>query len=224
MEKMRRCYPAGDVDAATAAPPSPRPWAELPVGILAKILWRINPDTDFTNFTSVCKAWRAAAVDGAPPGGLPPTVRRLCGRLARDAWRGRRGRGDAHSQSDIENPGPSPSAVHAFTAARRSHISRRTESTKPDRIFGSGLILQPAKKGSDCVALAIYGWSDNKLAYARPGDAAWTILSWDWKQFANKWGPFEDAVYYKGQFYVINLHGAVMRCIPSEVPKSPWRR
>nr|CAD1819855.1 unnamed protein product [Ananas comosus var. bracteatus] len=44
------------------------------------------------------------------------------------------------------------------------------------------------------------------------GDAAWTILSWDWEQFKNKWGPFEDAVYYKGQFYVVNSHGTVMRC------------
>ncbi|OAY74121.1 putative F-box protein [Ananas comosus] len=74
------------------------------------------------------------------------------------------------------------------------------------------LSCSPVKKGSDCVALAIYGWSDNKLAYARPGDAAWTILSWDWRQFTYKWGPLEDAVYYKGQFYVVNLHGTVMRC------------
>ncbi|XP_020096260.1 putative F-box protein At1g65770 [Ananas comosus] len=65
---------------------------------------------------------------------------------------------------------------------------------------------------SDCIAFAIYGRLCNKLAFARPGDAAWTILSWDWEQFKNKWGPFEDAVYYKGQFYVVNSHGTVMRC------------
>ncbi|OAY74122.1 hypothetical protein ACMD2_25844 [Ananas comosus] len=69
MEKMRR--PALPCPQVMWMPrhctPSPGPWAELPVGILAKILWRINPDTDLTNFTSVCKAWRAAAADDLLP-------------------------------------------------------------------------------------------------------------------------------------------------------------
>nr|CAD1819833.1 unnamed protein product [Ananas comosus var. bracteatus] len=289
MEKMRSPCPAGDVDAATTAPPSPGPWAELPVGILAKNLWRINPDTDLTNFTSVCKAWRAAAADDLLPlkhqmpwlllteedypgsGGhtrsfyslsedkihelpLPEACRRRCVGSA-DGWLVTLGEALEGEEMHILNPIsririplPSQSTLllppEDYTFPEELIAQNQTAggmlgpngSDGEEDLYDSGqeddygdddydddydeddedydddedddeekgeeeeegetdqqravreryqsfitkvvLSCSPAKKGSDCVALAIYGWSDNKLAYARPGDAAWTILSW----------------------------------------------
>ncbi|XP_077226242.1 putative F-box protein At5g55150 [Tasmannia lanceolata] len=44
-----------------------------------------------------------------------------------------------------------------------------------------------------------------KLSFYKPGDEKWTTLE-------NKWGPYEDVIYYKEKFYAITNHNAVVTC------------
>ncbi|XP_043692876.1 F-box protein At2g26160-like [Telopea speciosissima] len=58
------------------------------------------------------------------------------------------------------------------------------------------LSSNPSSSNNECVVLAIHGYW-RSLGFARPGDEAWTPVK-------SKILFFEDAIYYKGNFYAIN--------------------
>ncbi|XP_077239869.1 F-box protein SKIP23-like [Tasmannia lanceolata] len=47
--------------------------------------------------------------------------------------------------------------------------------------------------------------NDSLFSFYKPGDEGWTTVE-------NQWGPYEDAIYYKGQFYCITNWGYVVAC------------
>ncbi|PIA46530.1 hypothetical protein AQUCO_01500225v1 [Aquilegia coerulea] len=56
----------------------------------------------------------------------------------------------------------------------------------------------------DCIVMAIHHYL-HKLAIARPGDTSWTTVD-------TPYHHFEDIIFYKEQFYGVNIYGMVMVC------------
>ncbi|KAF8412272.1 hypothetical protein HHK36_000233 [Tetracentron sinense] len=57
---------------------------------------------------------------------------------------------------------------------------------------------------SNYVVMVIHS-EKSKLAFARPGDKTWTTIN-------SRFARFSDVAFFRGQFYAINLSGAVVAC------------
>ncbi|KAF6135657.1 hypothetical protein GIB67_028228 [Kingdonia uniflora] len=64
------------------------------------------------------------------------------------------------------------------------------------------VVFSSSPSGGDYIAMTIAG-EFCKLAYCRAGDKKWAVF------LENKRYNYEDMIYFKGQFYAINMGGTV---------------
>lgn len=57
---------------------------------------------------------------------------------------------------------------------------------------------------SDRVAFAVY-LRGLDVAFARPGDGAWTVIEYKGRHARPLPGPFVDVVHYRGKFYTMTF-------------------
>ncbi|PIA42832.1 hypothetical protein AQUCO_02000347v1 [Aquilegia coerulea] len=82
-------------------------------------------------------------------------------------------------------------------------------------VFMTKFILSSNPSDSDqtCIVIAIHS-ELRRLSFAKPGDEAWTYIE-------SSYGGYQDAIFFRGQFYAINSKGVLVICeIDAPHPKT----
>ncbi|XP_070021712.1 F-box protein At2g26160-like [Nicotiana sylvestris] len=204
-------------------------WSKLPVDLLGLIASRLHFVEDWVRFGGVCKSWRTGILQNGnslcsflPWLMLPQRTHEssrtfyspfkcksydicLSGVLDKRCW------GSSHgwlvtlgANFDMHLLNPLSGVQILLPPLNKcQNLNTLICTGKSFRdSFVSKVILSASPSSSDCVIFALY--SDNwKMAFAKPGDVAWTPLS-------SIRGHVDDAICHDGKFYAIDTFGEVL--------------
>ncbi|XP_077214666.1 F-box protein SKIP23-like [Tasmannia lanceolata] len=112
---------------------------------------------------------------------------------------------DDNSNVHLSNP-LSKTQIQLPSLDKFTHPQMSCEPEKPRDyryMCKTALSANPISTPDYVVATLVTNCS--RLAFYKSGDEGWTTLK-------NEWGPYEDVIYYKGQFHCLSNWGVVVAC------------
>ncbi|KAG8375358.1 hypothetical protein BUALT_Bualt10G0091800 [Buddleja alternifolia] len=205
-------------------------WSNLPADLLLLIAKRLHFAEDYAKISAVCKSWRAIILqkDNQSCSLLPwlmltenesrdirgfysPFNKKVC-ELYLPEIRGKRCWGSSHGWLITLNTAYEMHLLNPMSRVQillpPLHICSNLKNlicnpTEFRNTFVYKVVLSSDPLSGNCVALAVY--SDNKMAFAKLGDDAWTPL-----QCCPS--VINDVICFGGKFYATDSSGDVISC------------
>ncbi|KAK9273460.1 hypothetical protein L1049_018270 [Liquidambar formosana] len=204
-------------------------WSQLPDDLLKLIARQLHSIEDYVRFGAVCRSWHWIFLqkDCSSYPKLPWMVLRreensdICGfyspfsdkvyNIHLPEIRGRRCWGSGHGWLVTIGSSRDVNILNPFSRVQIPlppldscpNLNNLICTPKVFRdVFVYKAILSSDPSSSDCVVVAIYSDCE-KLAFTKPGNESWTPLECSL-------GPFDDIIYFNGNFFVVNCTREVL--------------